>query len=386
MGAGAIDFDPSTAKLDQAFDPESASLAEEPVKKETFSVPSRPRQFVSSENMPARMITKKVGMREVPIEGPIDRGIYEAGGRVTDKLTELGASPEVAAAGGGLTNFGLQAATTMIGGGGGKALEPAAKVAGQALMRQALKPGATAIKNGTAERAINSMLEEGISVSKGGREKAAQKIEDLKTIVDDLTSRSNGSANIIDALKPARELIERYKHGGTDYAEKIKNVQDEVAKLLDHPDVRQQLRIPVATANQIKRGLYQEIGDPAFKTGIKSGSVKEAKDALAHGLNEQVVKFVPEAKAINKHMGDLIEARKFLDSRLARQSASNMLSPWTLLLATHNPKLAALHAAQYYPQTSSALARLLYSGGLESKLGAGAGALYGNIKGSPTAE
>lgn len=372
-------FDPATAKAD-SFDPSSVvEDAPAPPPKETFTVPSRPREFVSPEDRPARMVTQKKGVREVPIEGPVDRGIYEAGGQTTDFLSNAGASPEVAAAGGYLTNVASQAATTLIGGGGGKAIEPAAKVAGRFAMRNALAPGKTAVASGAADAATEALLKEGISVSKGGREAAQFKIDAIKNTLDDLTSKANGSVYIMDALKPARDKIKELSSakGGLDYDDKISKIQAEVAKLLDNPDFRSRLRVPVAVANDMKRSIYRELEDAGYKFGTKGSSEKEAKRVIAGGMKEQVEKFVPEAKGLNREMGDMIEARKLIDARLGRQASGASISPFSLLMAMHNPTLAALHFAERNPQTSSALARTLYSGGLPTKAGIGIGAATG---------
>lgn len=378
-------FDPTTAKAD-AFDPTTAGEDQStpPGHWEKFSVPERPRQFVSPQDQPARMITSKTGERRVPVTSPVDRAIYEAGGVATDRLTDLGLPPEVAAAGGYLTNVAGQAATTFIGGKGGQAVEPAAKAGGRFFMRNALAPGKVAVASGAADAATEAMLKGGMSVSKGGREAVQSSIEVLKNTVDDLASKATGDVHILDVMNPIRERIKALESakGGLDYEKKIANIREEVSKLFDNPDFRNRLRIPVPVANEMKRSIYKEVDDAGYKFGVKSGSEKDAKKLIAGSLKEQVEKFVPEAKTLNREMGDLIEARKMIDSRLGKQASSPPISPFSLLMALHNPTLAALHFAERNPQTSSAVARALYSGGLPTKLGIGAGGATGYASGS----
>lgn len=355
---------------------------------EKFSVPARQKQFVSPEDRPARMVQNQVGTRQVPVTGPIDRAIYEGGGMVTDALTNAGLPPEVAAAGGYATNVLGQAASTIVGGKGGQAVEPAAKATGRYFMKNALAPGKVANASGAADAATEAMLKEGISVSKGGREAAQFKIDSIKNTLDDLTSKANGSVHILDALKPARDKIKELSSakGGLDYEEKIAKIQDEVAKLLDNPDFRSRLRVPVSVANDMKRSIYQEVEDTAYKTGVKSGTEKAAKQEIARGLKEQVEKFVPEAKGLNREMGDMIEARKLIDARLGRQASSPSVSPFSLLMAMKHPGVGLAYALERNPQVSSALARALYSGGLPTKAGIGVGAATGYNSGGSSLE
>ena len=351
----------------------------------TFQVPSRPRTFVSPEDTPARMVTNQRGMRDVSLKSPNERAIHEIGGIATDVASKAGLPPEYAAGVGATANVAAQLPGIFMGGEVGKTGEGIAKGLGVATMKKALKASPSISKTDIPERAATAMLNEGISVSKGGRETAQMHIDALKNTVDDLASRAQGEASILDILKPAQEKIRELKSakGGLDFEEKISMVRQEIAKLLDNPDFRGKARVPIPVANEMKRAIQnKEVGDAAYKTGFKSGSEKEAKEIIARGLREQVEKFVPEAKGLNRSMGDMIEARKLIDARLGRQASSTPVSPFTLLMAMKHPGYAAIHAMENNPQITSALARALYSGEIPTNAGRLAGAGLGAYSGS----
>ena len=118
-----------------------------------FSVPSRPIQFNTDQTQAARMTFGQKGTIEVPVDSPMQRFLYESGGRVTDKLANAGVSPEVAAAAGYGTNLLGQIGTTFLGGNLGAKAEPALQNLGVSIMQRALKPTPLEIATGNPRKA-----------------------------------------------------------------------------------------------------------------------------------------------------------------------------------------------------------------------------------------
>src|SRR6266436_7658315 len=117
--------------------------------------------------------------------------LSQATGKATQAGAEaLGASP------GGAISRGSEIAGEMIpsmvmGGGIGKAVaSPVARSSAEHLMTSALKPTLEAARTGKAARAIQTMLDEGISVTKGGMQKLRGKIDELNQEIKSRIAKS----------------------------------------------------------------------------------------------------------------------------------------------------------------------------------------------------
>ena len=133
--------------------------------------PEKPRGLVSRivNALPDRMVGGgPMGMlTSAAVSGTndaLERGAYEAGGRVTDAT----GSPALGTA----ANVAVQAIPMALGGGTGSmvgsGVKPALRSGAEWMMRSALKPSVPDMLSGKGPRAINTLLERGENVSRGG--------------------------------------------------------------------------------------------------------------------------------------------------------------------------------------------------------------------------
>src|SRR5689334_218971 len=104
-----------------------------------------------------------------------------AGEGATDVATSLGASPETAAKFGIASNIGVQAVPAVLGGGLASKASPALEWAATKLMKSTLtKPTPNQILSGNADKAIQTMLEKGISPTVGGMSEVGVQVGKLE--------------------------------------------------------------------------------------------------------------------------------------------------------------------------------------------------------------
>lgn len=346
-------------------------------RRETMTVPSRPREFVSAEDQPARMVTRQRGSREVPKEGPIDRAIYEAGGRTTDALSSMGLPPEAAAAGGYLTNLGGQVATTFAGGNMGAKVEPALQNLGQKTMQWALKPNYKEIDSGKAGRAAKTLLDEGAGVTTGGMEKLSKDIDLINTQIQDVIKNSTDTVNKYQVAANARRSYEKWKYQ-VNNASDINAVKTAVRDFLNDPAIAEYM--PVQLAQRLKTGTYRSLGEKAYEPGQKgiTASIDAQKD-LANGLKQRIEYAHPEVGPLNSREGRLIEAREMGERALAKSEARDKVGfGW---LANH-PESAVGWMAERSPAIKSMLARYFAHHADPEMAGRAVGAAAGAYSGS----
>jgi hypothetical protein len=369
-------FDPTTAQP-EAFDPATAS--DTPSGEwEKFSVPSRPREFVSPEDRPARMITQQRGTREVPVEGPGGRLIYEAGGRATDALSRAGLPPEVAAAGGYLTNLGGQVATTFAGGNLGARTTPAVEALGKRTMQWALKPTPTEIMTGKPAAAAETLLKENKLVTRSDVEKMTIDIDKINNEISKVIANSTDTVNKLQVAAYARRAYTKWTEQ-VNRATDVGAVKAAVKEFLDDPIIAEYM--PVQIAQRLKQGTYRALGAKAYEPGAKgvTASIDAQKD-LAHGLKERIQVAHPEVGPLNAREGKLIEAREAAERALAKSEARDKVGfGW---LANH-PESAVGWMAEKSPYLKSLLARYLYRHADPEMAGRAAGATAGAVLGQP---
>lgn len=269
----------------------------------------------------------------------VNRGIYNAGGWVTDKASKV-LSPEIAGALGFGTNVGLQGATTLLGmPAGNKMITPAVKAVGDAAMDygrtnmwKALRPDKAARESGDAAAAVETLLKEGVNVSEGGVRKLTGMIDELDNALTAALAQAQATQNVstIGVIRPIQEAIQKFSFRNNHAADSAA-IRQELLNFFDNPHVQGALQIPVDTAQKIKRALYQEIGEDKF--GKLGAAAVEGKKAVARGLNESLGRVSPEAAAANAQMKPLINARDLAEERvLANKNKMDVGLGW---LAMH---------------------------------------------------
>ena len=324
--------------------------------KTTFDVPFRPKIFVSPLDQPARMTTQQFGVRSVPVEGPVDRAIFEAGGKATDALSKIGVSPEIAAGGGFLTNLGLQVGTTFLGGGAGAKAAPALEAGAKIAMQSALKPTLNNLRSGKAAKAIDTMLEGGFNATPGGVQAMKAEIAKLN---DEIVSAISNSPATVDKNAVASRLMDSLKKFSMQVNPNsdVKAIEKAWTEFLDHPVLAGQRTMPVQTAQEMKQATYRALGEKSY--GELKGAEVEAQKQLARGLKEEIAAAVPQIAGLNKKESELINALSIAERRALMDGNKNIGG---LAWLSHNPSAWAAFMADKSALFKSLVARMLHSG------------------------
>ena len=295
---------------------------------------------------------------------------YDVGGAVTD----VTGSPAL----GTVANVATEAVPMAIGGGLGAAakLPEAAQGAGRWLMTKALRAPMEARETGQAARAVDTMLEKGLNVTRGSVEETAGRIgqlgDELKSVLANAPETIKGT----DVGKRLMETYERFKSQVNPEAD-LKAIKAAWEEFKNHPDLAGRLQnIPVELANKLKQGTYKALDAKAY--GEQMGAATEAQKALARGLKETVGEAKPSVAPILKEQGDLINAKDLMKRRVELLSGQDPISlGW---LAAH-PIQALGYISERNAPLKGLLARLLYS--QAPAAGAPAGRLAGTMAGYP---
>jgi hypothetical protein len=287
----------------------------------------------------------------------LDKAAYEGGGKVTDVATRLGASPETAAGLGVGTNVAIQAVPMAFGGELGKVASPAFRAGAEKLMQSALKPGYEELKSGAAKKAVETMLDEGISVTQGGVDKLRGMIDKIN---DAITAKLQNNPQTIEAYKVIRgrvdELKDRVMKQVTPNADK-EVVEKAVNEFLNHPLINQTGEIPVELAQQMKQGTYRALGGKSF--GELKGADTETQKTLARGLKEEISDAVPGIGALNAQESQLLNALEQVQKRALMEGNKNAGG---LAWLAKNPAAWAAFMADKSSAFKSAAARLVNVG------------------------
>lgn len=310
-----------------------------------------------------------------------DRLAYGAGEKATDKLTSMGASPEMAAAGGYGANVATQAIPTVLGGGIGKQIAPALEGLSRRLMQSAVKPSQIDRNTGAADRAIGTMLEEGISPTRGGMDKAREMASRLHETVNDAIQNSTSTVNMLDVGKRLKGMYEKALEQVNSKSD-VAAIEGAWKEFTQNPLIAGAFDIPVQLAQKLKSGTYQSLGGKAY--GELGSASTEAQKQLARGLREEVAAKVPAVAEPLKQESALRNVQEVAANRALGDANNNPLSLGTSIAAImHDPLAAAGMWANASTPVKAMLARMLYSGrnNIPITAGTAAGAVAGNRSG-----
>jgi len=292
---------------------------------------------------------------------------YKAGEKVTDFLTGMGASPEVAAGGGFAANVVSQAVPALMSGFAvQKAASPLMEAAGKSLMQSAVKPTLADLKSGKAARAIETMLKEGYNPTKGGVEAMKSRISDLNDEIAQAIQNSNATVDkgkVASYLNDALQKFEKQVNPTAD----VNAIQNAWTEFLTHPLLAGSNKIPVQLAQEMKRGTYKALGDKSY--GELKGAATEAQKTLARGLKEEISAAVPQVAAKNQLESELINAAKIAERRVLMDANKNPLGLGWLA----QPWMIPFWMWDRSPGAKALTARGLYSGSDAVPLAAGSG-------------
>lgn len=245
---------------------------------------------------------------------------------------------------------------TLIGGGGiGAILKPGAKAVrsgAEWMMQKALKPTQSDLLTGKADKAIGTLLDEGINVSRGGMAKLEARGEAANKAASDILA--NSQANI-DKYRVARRLddTERTFRAQVDPHSDLNVIQDTETNFLTHPQLSGQNTMPIQLAQQLKQGTYKQLRD---KYGELGGAATEAQKALARGLKEEIELAEPGVIPHNKRASDLFNALNVAERRAMIAGNNNPLGLGPL---ASNPAAAAVFALDRSQLAKSLAARMM---------------------------
>lgn len=191
---------------------------------------------------------------------------HEAGAKTTDAAMALGANPNVAAGVGTGVNVAMNA-LPMVGGGGGigKVVGPAVRGMAENLMQSAVKPIWKDLKTGEAKRAVQTMLDEGISATESGLTKLRAKISEINDEIETLIKNSSGTVNKQEVADYAKKAFDRFRSQVNPESDLAK-IEMSRAEFLRHPDLQQgektlaDLNGKLASATDAKVNALQDAG------------------------------------------------------------------------------------------------------------------------------
>lgn len=310
----------------------------------------------------------------------LPQATYEAGGKVTDFLSQWDAlRGKPAAAAGGATNFILNAIPAFLGGGSVQgAAQTAASGIPRWLMKSALKAPPTT-DPGKVQRAVGTLLEEGYSPTNAGVQAMSGRVKDLGAQVDDIIAPLKRAIPVAPVAQGI-EASSRGAQAGTLGARSADTARDVAKALYAHPAVDDAGTMSVQAAQAMKKANYRELGDAAYGMGLKPAAERDALKAAARALREGVESVAPAVRAPNAKQQELINALK-LSTRRAATEANKDVIPLGASVATSvaNPAAALGLYANSSAAIKAALARALYSGGKAAGPEARAIATYLNM-------
>lgn len=289
-----------------------------------------------------------------------DKAAYNAGGAVTD----VTGSP----AAGYVANVATQALPTVLSGRGAQTLvSPAMESAGKRIMQAALKPTYQDLRKGKGDRAVQTLLDEGINPTQGGVNTLQSRVDELSQKVEKLISGSGARVSTTEVADTAAQAYPKFSKGpqAVTAADDIGKVQ---TAFMEHPAVGGAKDIPVQLAQEMKSGYQKAVGDKGY--GEMKNATTEGEKGIARGLREQISKAVPGVAETNAKESELINALKLAERR-AHMSANNNIVGLGWMI--NSPLALPLWLAERSPALGGLMARALYSGRNVLPYGVGAG-------------
>lgn len=329
---------------------------------------------------PAGVVAGMAGEGTRQANAALEHGAYKAGGAVTDTAAKV-LPPEAAASLGYGTNVAIQAVPAVVGGAVTKAVTQPSMVAGaKRLMQSAIKPDFESLANGKAAKAIQTMLDEGISATEGGMAKLQKEVNTLREQVKTVIANSPAEIGRSKVANQLLGVLDRVQKQGI-YKGDVKKVEAAWDEFMSHPLIKGD-KIPVQLAQDMKKAGNRKLEADFGELGSAD---KESLKAIVRGLKEEIEKAVPAVGPINKRMGELLNVLKVAQRRSLVNANQQ---PGGIALLAENPAAGVAMALEKEAPLRSMAARLAYqnSGTLPTASGTAAGAAGGATLGTPPPE
>lgn len=286
----------------------------------------------------------------------LNRIAFKLGGATTDVLA--GNVPPAVAAGAGFgTNLLTQiGATFATGAAGAKIGKPVFEAGARRLMQSAVKPVAADLKTGKAARAIDTLLNEGVSPNQAGIEKLRAKVTDLDNEIDTVIGNSKAMVNKARVGGALRKAFDNFRMQVNPDAD-VATIRRAWEQFKNHPLIAGKVEFPVQTAQAMKRATDRSLGSKAF--GELKGAETEAQKGLRFGLKEEISRVVPEVSLLNKSESELLNAISVAERRALMELNKN---PLGLSLIAPNKTALVAFLADKSAAFKALFARMLFSG------------------------
>jgi hypothetical protein len=226
------------------------------------------------------------------------------------------------------------------------------------LMMSALKPGKKELASGEGQRAVTTMLEEGVNPTIGrtifgrGLNTLELKIGALNDEISSILKQSNKNISKASVINYLDDLMEKAKYSLAPESD-MAAVQAVKDQFIAHP-LATGSEIPVQLAQKLKQGTYKSIGTKNFNE--IGGYTKEALRAGAKGLKEEIAKAEP-VNLLNAKESELINALDVAESRAYTALKNN---PVGIAGLSNNPAQLAGMMADRSDAFKALIARMMY--------------------------
>lgn len=297
----------------------------------------------------------------------IPKVAYEAGGKIADA-----GHPFL----GYLADVGIQAIPALLSSFNlGGEVKPLLETPAKKLMQSAVKPAIDDLASGASDRAVNTMLKEGINPTRGGMIKAGKIAGDLNKQVEGAIGQSNATVSVNDVTSRLSDL---YRKSLTQVNPNSDTgaVEAAVEQFRNSPLVAQQsalqqqfgpvaksagdVDIPVQLAHALKKGTYASLGSKSY--GEVASTSVEAQKQLARGLREEVANAVPSIVEPLKREAALMNVKDVAGNRALMEANKNPMG--LAALRMDNPLSAATFMADRWAALKAMLARMAYTGSM----------------------
>jgi hypothetical protein len=291
------------------------------------------------------------------------------GGSINGAATAGLVNPEEAGTGavvGGLLPGGVKVAGKV-----GNALSDASGWVSKKLMQSAIKPTLAQRQSGDAATAIDTLLQYGISPTKGGVNRLRELIDGLNDQIATKIGNSTATVNkgkVLDRLDDARSQFGTQVRPQKDLSA-IEEVGNDFASHPSYP--LPQTEIPVQQAQELKQGTYRVLSN---KYGEAGSAETEAQKHLARGLKEEIAAAVPGVESLNAQESKLLTTLDVAERRALLEMNKN---PVGLASLAKNPLAAAGFMADRSAAFKAIAARLINNAAVPAAGYAGQKAIAG---------
>ena len=227
----------------------------------------------------------------------------------------------------------------------------ALKGTARSFMHSAVKPMWKDLKTGDAAKAIDTLLDEGVSPTMGGMAKLRERIDALNDEIKTRIGASNATVDVQQVGRALQDTFDKFSMQVNPNAD-LATIRSAWQEFQAHPALGGSGQVPVSLAQKMKQGTYRVL---AGKYGEVGSAATESQKALARGLKEEIAANVPEVAGLNAKESLLLNALKVGERRALFEANKN---PMGLSLLAQNPAAWAAFMADRSAAFKALAARL----------------------------